>query len=111
MPATRLLAVAQSAALGGAEIALMRIAQRLPEHGFEVELAVPGAGPLVTVAREAGLTVHTLPLGPLAAGRWQRAVAAWPRARALVARRRPELVWLNGSVTLRLAPALGSGPF
>ncbi|MBA2506783.1 MAG: hypothetical protein H0V29_12725, partial [Thermoleophilaceae bacterium] len=42
----RVLAVAQSAELGGAEHALLRVARRLPEHGFAVELAVPGDGPL-----------------------------------------------------------------
>lgn len=92
-PRPRVLAVAQSAAPGGAERALARIAERLPEHGFDVELASPGRG-----AR------HRLAVGGLAAGAWPRALAAWPRARRLAAKF--DVVLLNGIVTQRLAPAM-----
>ena len=92
-PRPRVLAVAQSANLGGAELALARIAERLPELGFDVEMASPG--------RDAP---HRLPVGGLAAGAWPRAVLAWPRARRLA--RRFDVVVLNGIVTQRLAPAM-----
>lgn len=107
MVQAQVLAVAQSAALGGAELALLRIAQRLPEHGFEVQLAVPSDGPLRNAARAQGLRVHRLPVGRLQAGGWPRAVLAWPRTRALVKQLDPDLVWLNGGVAQRLAPAMG----
>jgi glycosyltransferase involved in cell wall biosynthesis len=92
-PRARVLAVAQSANPGGAERALTRIAERLPEHGFDVELASPGSG-----------ADHRLPVGGLAVGAWPQAIAAWPRARRLA--RRFDLVLLNGIVTQRLAPAM-----
>ena len=88
MTQARVLAVAHSAGRGGAEIALERLARALPEHGFEVEIA-------------------TLSLGKLERGGWPRAVLAWPRARRLVHRRRPEIVLLNGLVPQRAAPVLG----
>src|SRR3954452_25098281 len=96
-PRPRVLAVAQSAEPGGAERALTRIAERLPDLGFDLELASPGAG-----------GDHRLAVGGLAVGAWPTAVAAWPRARRLS--RRFDLVVLNGIVTQRLAPAVGSGP-
>src|SRR4051794_36241835 len=92
-PRPRVLAVAQSANLGGAELALARIAERLPELGVDVEMTSPGPG-----------ADHRLPVGGLDAGGWPRAVLAWPRARRLSARF--DLVLLNGIVTQRLAPAM-----
>jgi glycosyltransferase involved in cell wall biosynthesis len=100
-PRPRVLAVAQSANLGGAERALMRIAERLPQLGFEVELAFPGR-----VEGVAPAPVHRIAIGDLRAGAWPRAIAAWPRARALA--RGFDLVLLNGIVTQRLAPAMAS---
>jgi glycosyltransferase involved in cell wall biosynthesis len=97
-PRARVLAVAQSASLGGAELALLRIAERLPAHGIEVELTVPGDGPAADAAS------HRLPVGRIQAGAWPRAVAAWPRARRLA--RGFDAVLLNGIVTQRLAPAI-----
>src|SRR3954447_15243090 len=94
-PRPRVLAVAQSAEPGGAERALARIAERLPDLGFDVELASPGPG-----------ADHRLAVGGLAIGAWPAAVAAWPRARRLS--RRFDLVVLNGIVTQRLAPAMTS---
>lgn len=104
------LAVSQSGTLGGAEISLLRIAQRLPEHGFQVQLAVPADGELADEAKRLGLSVHRLPVGGVEAGGWPRAVLAWRRARALAKRLAPDLIWLNGSVTQRLAPAFGRTP-
>ena len=94
-PRHRVLAVAQSARIGGAELALQRLAERLPQHGFEVEIAGPGDA-----------FDHRLDLGGLTAGAWPRAFAAWPRARRLA--RRYDLVLLNGIVTQRLAPAMAA---
>src|SRR4051794_34828732 len=92
-PRPRVLAVAQSADPGGAERALMRIAERLPELGFDVELT----------SREGGAQ-HRLPVGGVEVGAWPRAVATWPRARRLA--RKFDVVLLNGIVPQRLAPAM-----
>ena len=97
----RVLAAVQSAGLGGAELALLRIARLLPERGWDIDFAVPGPGPTADAA--AG-RVHRLPVGGLATGAWPRAVASWPRARRLA--RDYDLVLLNGIVTQRLAPAM-----
>ena len=108
-PRPRVLAVAQSAHLGGAELALFRIAERLPELGFDVELAFPGRIDRIPPAASGEWSppaVHRLSIGDLRPGAWPRAVAAWPRARALA--RRFDLVLLNGIVTQRLAPAMSS---
>lgn len=102
-PRARVLAVAQSADLGGAELALLRISERLPEHGFEVEFAVPGPGPVVQAIGSAE-RVDRLGVGGLSAGAWPRALASWPRARSLAGRF--DLVVLNGIVTQRLAPPM-----
>jgi glycosyltransferase involved in cell wall biosynthesis len=104
------LAIAQAAEPGGAELALLRLAPALAREGVEVELAVPRDGGVARAAGERGLTVHTLPIGPLGRGGWPRAVIAWPRARALVRPRRPDVVWLNGTVPQRIVPALGGVP-
>src|SRR3954449_9360709 len=93
-PRPRVLAVAQSAEPGGAELALVRIAERLPEMGFDVEIATPDG--------RAGR--YRLPVGGLTPGAWPRAAAVWPRARRLA--RQFDLVLLNGIVTQRLAPAM-----
>jgi glycosyltransferase involved in cell wall biosynthesis len=87
-PRPRVLAVAQSTDLGGAELALTRVAERLPELGFDVEVVLP----------------DRLPVGGLSPGAWPRAVASWPRARRMA--RSFDLVLLNGIVTQRLAPAM-----
>src|SRR4051812_33892663 len=89
-PRPRVLAVAQSAELGGAELALQRVAERLPALGFDVEIADP----------------RSLPLGAIEQGSWARSVATWPRARARA--KAADLVLLNGIVTQRLAPAMTS---
>lgn len=85
---------------GGAEITFLRLARRLADRGWVVELATPQAGPL----DDAGLAVHRLVVGGLAHGSGAAAVANWPRARALA--RRFDVVYLNGTVAGRLLPAL-----
>ena len=104
--AVRVLAVAQSTALGGAEYGLLRVAPRLRAHGFQVEIASPGAGPLEEAAKAAGMATQRLAVGELRAGGWPRALAALPRAWQLVSRGGFRLVWLNGTVAQRLAPGL-----
>ncbi len=56
----RVLAVAQTPVLGGAELGLLRSAKLLPAHGFQVELTVPGEGPLAAAVRRAGPQVRLL---------------------------------------------------
>ena len=102
----RVLAVAQSAGLGGAEYGLLRVARRLPAHGFEIEISSPGAGALEDAARQAGIATHRLAVGDLRAGGWPRALAALPHARRVARRGGFALVWLNGTVAQRLAPGL-----
>lgn len=104
--AARVLAVAQVAQLGGAEIALLRVAPLLPERGFEVEITVPGPGPLRSAAEERGITVHELAVGGLERGGWPRALFAWPRAGGLARRVASDIVLLNGLVAQRAAPGL-----
>jgi glycosyltransferase involved in cell wall biosynthesis len=101
-PRARVLAVAQSADLGGAELALLRVARRLPEHGIDVELTVPGPGRTADAAGSPA--AHRLPVGRIDEGGWPRALIAWPRARRLA--RAFDAVLLNGVVTQRLAPAM-----
>jgi glycosyltransferase involved in cell wall biosynthesis len=96
----RILAVCAVAHPGGAEIGLLRLARRLLARGHELTLATPGPGPL----DDAGLPVVRLDLGGLDRGAGARAVASWPRARALS--RGADLVYLNGTVCGRLLPAL-----
>ncbi len=101
----KVLAISQAAELGGAEYALLRIARRLPERGFDVELATPARGGLMDAAAGDGIPVHTLAVGALRAGAWPRAVIGWPRARHLMRRLEPDLLYLNGTVSQRLVPA------
>lgn len=96
----RLLGVQAVAHPGGAEIGFLRLARRLSQRGWLVELATPESGPL----DGAGLPVHRLAVGGLARGTGARCVGAWPRARALA--RRFDVVYLNGTVPARLLPAL-----
>jgi glycosyltransferase involved in cell wall biosynthesis len=104
--AATVMAISQAAEPGGAERALLRVARHLPEHGFELVLTVPSRGGVEDEAREAGIPVRRLAVGGLERGRWPRAVVSWPRARALARRLAPDLVYLNGAVTQRVAPVL-----
>jgi len=100
----RILAVCAVAHPGGAEIGLLRLARRLLARGHELTLATPGPGPL----DEAGLPVVRLALGGLERGAGARAAVSFPRARRLAARH--DLVYLNGTVSGRLLPALIGRP-
>ena len=96
----RILAVCAVAHPGGAEIGLLRLARRLRARAHELTLATPGPGPL----DDAGLPVVRLALGGLERGAGARAAASFPRARRLA--RQHDLVYLNGTVSGRLLPAL-----
>jgi len=96
----RILAVCAVAHPGGAEIGLLRLARRLTARGHELTLATPGPGPL----DEAGLPVVRIALGGMERGAGVRAVLSWPRVRRLT--RDADLVYLNGTVSGRLLPAL-----
>jgi glycosyltransferase involved in cell wall biosynthesis len=96
----KLLAVCQADEAGGAELGLLRLVRRLAERGWEVTLTTPAGGSL----SRAGYAWTPLDVGGLAAGEGARAVASWPRARLLG--RKHDVVYLNGTVTGRLLPAL-----
>jgi glycosyltransferase involved in cell wall biosynthesis len=96
----RILAVCAVAHPGGAEIGLLRLARRLTARGHELTLATPGPGPL----DEAGLPVVRIALGGMERRAGARAVLSWPRVRRLA--RDADLVYLNGTISGRLLPAL-----
>ena len=106
----RVLAVAQSPALGGAEYGLLRVAELLPGHGFEVEITTPGDGPLAEAARSAGIPTRRLAVGGLRPGAWAGTLAGLRGARALTRGGGFGLAWLNGTVAQRLAPGLATTP-
>jgi glycosyltransferase involved in cell wall biosynthesis len=100
----RILAVCAVAHPGGAEIGLLRLASRLRARGHELTLATPEAGPL----DDAGLPVVRLALGGLERGGGARALSSYARVRKLA--RDVDLVYLNGTVSGRLLPALAGRP-
>ncbi|MBW3605151.1 MAG: glycosyltransferase family 4 protein [Actinobacteria bacterium] len=81
----RILHLTHSAALGGGELALLRLSRGLPE-GFDPVLACGEEGPLLDRAAAQGLATHVLPL-----------------AEAVRARRRDRM---GGVAGLRAAPAV-----
>src|SRR4051794_28005909 len=101
---TSLLAVTPVDHPGGAEIGLLRLLPRLRHDGWQITLTTPGDGPVRRAAEARGLRWERLPLGGLDRGAGARAVAAYPHARRLA--RAHEVVYLNGTVTGRLLPAL-----
>lgn len=68
----RVLFVAHTGLLGGAEIMLELMATGLADHGIEPIVAVGSDGPLVDRLRRARVAVHVLPVGSLAGARRQR---------------------------------------
>jgi glycosyltransferase involved in cell wall biosynthesis len=96
----RILAVCAVAHPGGAEIGLLRLARRLVARGHELTLATPESGPM----DDAGLPVVRLRLGGLERGAGGRAVASWGKVRRMSVGY--DLVYLNGTVSGRLLPAL-----
>ncbi len=65
----RVLFLAHTGLLGGAEIMLEHMASGLTAHGVEPIVAVGSDGPLVDRLRKAQVPVHVLPLGSLAGAR------------------------------------------
>jgi len=104
----RLLAVCAVDHPGGAELALVRLAERLAPRGWEIALTTPGRGPLSEVAHAQGWGWSPLAVGRLGATRRGRlrAAASWPRARRLTAD--ADVVYLNASVCGRLLPAVAA---
>lgn len=100
----RLIAISPVDHPGGAETTLLRLLAGLKTTDWTISLTTPGDGPLRDEALAAGYTWHRLPLGGVARGTGARAIASWPRARALA--RKVDVVYLNGSVCGRLLPAL-----
>lgn len=88
---------------GGAELALVRLAARLSERGWELGITTPSdSGPLTELGHE-----HVkLDVGGLGSGEGARAVASWPKALRLGSRW--DVVYLNSTVCGRLLPALRS---
>lgn len=55
--------------LGGAQQCLLDLAPAIQMRGWKMICAAPGNGRLVEKLRSAGVTVHSLPAGPLASGK------------------------------------------
>jgi glycosyltransferase involved in cell wall biosynthesis len=86
---------------GGAEVGLLRLAERLRNRDWEITLTSPhDDGPLA----DAGYPHVKLDVGGLGQGEGARAVASWPRALRLA--REFDVVYLNSTVCGRLLPAL-----
>jgi glycosyltransferase involved in cell wall biosynthesis len=102
--ARRMLAVSPVDHPGGAEMALVRLLDRLAPRGWDVTVTTPTRGRLAEQALERGWRWEPLALGGLRARRGARAALSWPRARRLAAR--ADVVYLNGTVCGRLLPAL-----
>jgi glycosyltransferase involved in cell wall biosynthesis len=96
----KLLAVNAVDHPGGAEVGLLRLAERLRERDWELTLTSPQEGPL----SEAGYPWLRLDVGGLGHGEGARAVGSWPRALRLA--QRFDVVYLNSTVCGRLLPAL-----
>jgi glycosyltransferase involved in cell wall biosynthesis len=96
----KLLAVNAVDHPGGAEVGLLRLAERLRERDWEVTLTSPQEGPL----SEAGYPWLRLDVGGLGHGEGARAVGSWPRALRLA--QRFDVIYLNSTVCGRLLPAL-----
>jgi glycosyltransferase involved in cell wall biosynthesis len=96
----RILAVCAVAYPGGAEIGLLRLARRLVARGHELTLATPEPGPL----DDSGLPMLRIALGGMERRAGMRAIASFARVRKLA--RGFDLVYLNGTVSGRLLPAL-----
>ena len=88
-------------------MALLRFVDHLPASAWEVTLTAPHEGPLTERASASGYRWAVLPVGGLAPRSGARAIASWPRARRLA--RDAHIVYLNGTVSGRLLPALPAG--
>jgi glycosyltransferase involved in cell wall biosynthesis len=68
----RVLFLAHTGLLGGAEIMLEHMVTGLAAHGIEAVVALGSDGPLVERLEREGIAVHVLPLGSLAGARRRR---------------------------------------
>jgi glycosyltransferase involved in cell wall biosynthesis len=100
----RLLAVNPVDHPGGAETVLLRLLSGLIARGWRVSMTTPDGGPLADAARAAGLGWQPLATGGLARRRGAGALLGWAPLRRLSAD--CDVVYLNGSATGRLLPAL-----
>jgi glycosyltransferase involved in cell wall biosynthesis len=105
----RVLAIAQSGTLGGAERSLLRVARRLPEHGIEVEISSLG-GELTELAAREGLRVWPGDVGPVSARGGLTAALGRRRWAQLAEHVRPDVHLLNGVVAHRAVPGLRNAP-
>jgi hypothetical protein len=85
---------------GEPEARLLRVAERLREHGWATTVTSPGEGAI----KDAGFSWIKLDIGGPGHGVGARAVASWPRALRLA--QRFDAVYLNSTVCGRLLPAL-----
>lgn len=92
-----------TAALGGAEIALLRLLTNLPP-GIHVHTILFAHGPLVNEIRRAGGTVTVLPLDPTIAGAHRHAVGSSARDALVNGVRVLPFVVRLGRLLRRLAP-------
>jgi glycosyltransferase involved in cell wall biosynthesis len=105
------LFVDQYGQLGGAQRCLLDLLPALPGNGWQAMVAAPASGPLLALAVQARAEAAALPVGDYSSNR--KPVSEWPRfvkesilAReaidGLVARFRPDLIYVNGP---RVLPA------
>ncbi len=100
----RLLAVNPVDHPGGAEIVALGLLSGLAARGWRVRATTPDGGPLAEAILAAGLAWEPLATGGLARRRGAGALAGWAQVRRLAGD--CDVVYLNGSVTGRLLPAL-----
>ena len=86
----RLLSVQPVAERGGSDQALLRLVRSLPSAEFDCHIALPATPPLDAEFRDAGATVHVVPMARLStshrAREWAAYGAGWPVAVARLRR-------------------------
>jgi glycosyltransferase involved in cell wall biosynthesis len=100
----RLLAVNPVAHPGGAEIVALRLLRGLAQRGWRVTATTPDGGPLAEAILTAGLNWEPLATGGLRRGQGAEALCGFAQLRRLAAD--VDVIYLNGTVTGRLLPAL-----
>jgi glycosyltransferase involved in cell wall biosynthesis len=105
----KLLILDQFSDPGGAQQALLELLPAFRDHGWDVTVGLPGAGPLIGQIRDAGFPVESIECGPYASGRktfgdLARFLLDTPSLAARIASlaRDADVVCLNGP---RLLPA------
>jgi glycosyltransferase involved in cell wall biosynthesis len=78
----RILSVQPVAERGGSDLALLRLARSLPRDQFDVHVVLPAPSPIGGAFREAGVTLHVVPMPRLStthdAAAWADYVLRWP---------------------------------